>query len=221
LKFAKAAGAFLFGFLVFYLVLVYAAEFTNRQSIVLALLITLLARETERVGKWRKPFSRFQPYYVAVSPRWGEILTEFKMIDSPEELEVLLRSPGDRTARDYQVLLDGIFFTVTHESRDLKRTLIYRNDHRSFRSKVEIHEGMAPLTVKNMDKHSLRDHWTPEFFMVRGLDGYDLGIRVPEAWWAAMKSSCPRPAREHFDHLCGQVDLTLAVVPWREFDLQW
>jgi hypothetical protein len=58
-------------------------------------------------------------------------------------------------------------------------------------------------------------------FVRCGADGYKLGIRVPSQWWNEVKASSPKPMKEDVDYPTGRVDLILAVMSYREFDVYW
>ncbi len=54
-----------------------------------------------------------------------------------------------------------------------------------------------------------------------GGEGYNIGIRVPDSWWKSLKETCPKPLSEKADWDCGQVELVLATLPYREFSEYW
>jgi hypothetical protein len=92
------------------LALVIIGGFPIRQGIMLWLLL---------VGLWSaikdaaaEP-ARFQPYWVSVMPRWYEILTDLKLISSPEDWRSLAKS--FRSSPDYNILRDGVAFTVIQQ----------------------------------------------------------------------------------------------------------
>jgi hypothetical protein len=198
-----------------YLILAYLADLPMRQSIVLALVLAPLARKI--ASPTPKPAARFRPYRVSVSPDWYQLLTDFHLIDNPEEWGV-----HDRIARtcppkflealpanEYRVLRDGIFFTVLQQSEDFQEPgLIYWNGLHVFKSKPVFRGTMEPITKA-------------DFFVATSGDGYNLGIIVPYWWWNEVKASCPTPVTEARDVFPEKVALTLATIPYLWLDLHY
>ena len=214
---AKAISIYLLTAVFFFAILSYVADFPLRQSIVLAILITSLSRGLEKMAT--KPKVNLTPYYVRVVPKWLPLLTDFRLISNKEEWWGILKSLEALPASEQSVLRWGVFFTVIQQSEDFERTLIYLNHHRSFASKVDYHVQIETLKMDRDASEGYKRDWTPGFFMERKPDGYALGLRVPDWWWEKMKYSCPTPIKEEKDYACGQVELTLTFVPYREFDL--
>jgi len=197
-------------------VLVFVGGFPVRQGVVLGLLMAWLAFGI----RMQMPSARrFIPYWVRVSPNWYQILTDFKLISSVEEWRSVLQS----ASTDYCVLRDGVLFTVVQESEDFEHTLIFWNQHQAFGSEFRFMEDMTPIQFKRMDP--MGGHLPARFFMkpwAAGLlAGYSLGIEVRDWWWEKMKTSCVAPLAVDTNLLTGSVDLTLATLPRKEFDLYW
>jgi hypothetical protein len=119
------------------------------------------------------------------------------------------------------VLRDGICFTVAHQSEDFKRTLIYSNNYRTFVSEVDFEEDMDPIRIVPTNRFGEPNKCDVRLFMRFGTDGYNLGIRVPNRWWDQVKASCQKAINEDNDYATGQVELFLATISYREFDLYW
>lgn len=215
----------------YYLLLTYVGEMPQRQSWILALLLGFLSREVFL----RTPAMRFTPYWVSVEPNWYQILADFKLIGSPEEWDsIQQRLEEEFPRREYHVLQRGLHFTVVQQSEDGARTLVYRDDHKCFASKIDLWEELAPRKLpasKPLEPAPLEG---VRFFMkfgykdsrltnpIEGIAGYDLGIRVAAKWWEGVKASCPKPIHEGHDlYDFDYVELTLARISRREFDLYW
>jgi hypothetical protein len=202
------------GFL--FLVLAYAADFSMRQSIVLAILGAWLGLEIET-----EHVRRFSPYYVWVCPNWYQLLTDFKLIGKPEEWEAIQKSFKELPPTEYRVLRSGIHFTVVHQSDDFRRTLIYSNNHRAFVSHIDFQEDIEPIRIDREGLFAALDMYDVAFYVKGGVDGYDLGIHAPDSWWEGVKASCPKPMEESGGPSEGTVNLTLAKISYHEFDLYW
>jgi hypothetical protein len=216
------------------LLLIFVGGFSLRQGIVLGVLMGTSLSMIVVIGiKALKPIRRFTPYWVCAEPKWCELLTDFKLITGPEEWNSILESLEKST--DYSVLLNGLLFTVVQQSEDFDDSLIYVDGHKAFISEFRFSEDMAPLPAERPEGSGLvlqkrtdediEPDLTPRFFMKEGgpsgLAGYRLGIEVREKWWERIKGSCPAPLEESTNHLCGSVELTLACLPYTEFDLYW
>ena len=211
----------------YYVILHYGAGLTARPSIVVALLFTGLAHGIG--GSARKPSFRLRPYRVHIRPDLDRILDEFHLIRTPEDWNQVHDGIERTPASLAYIWRYGIGFTVLSQL-DGERTFIYSNNHNSFVSEVRFREVLNPFHGGSFERlPGLLDNETASVFIRpgNGIDGYDLGITVPSRWWEAMKESCPKPDREYrttgpiIDPLdaTGDVDLILATVPSREFDV--
>ena len=164
---------------------------------------------------------KFSPYFVRVYPKWFHLLLDYKLIGKPEEWHAIQESFEELPATEYRLLRDGICFMVVQKSEDFERTLIYSEHHRSFASDINFEEAMKPIKLENEIDRTLQIEGYVRFFVRSGLDGYELGIKVPDWWWEEVGASCPSPMEEDKDYATGQVKLTLAIISYREFDLYW
>lgn len=215
----KAVGGYLFRATFFYLIFTYLGDFSTRHSIVLAFLVAWLARALENAAA--KPASRFSPYYVRVYPKWYDLLTDFKLIDKPEEWHAIQKSFEGLPTTEYRLLRNGIYFTVVHQSEDFERTLIYSGNHRVFVSEVDFEEDVEPLRIEHANRFGEANKCDIRLIIKSRAHGYDLGIRVPGRWWDQVKASCPKPMKADADYPTGQIDLILATISYWEFDLYW
>jgi len=225
MKWIKGIFGYLLGAVVFCLILAYIGDFSMRQSIVLGALIAWLALCIVIAYVVLRPTRRFSPHYVRVDPNWYDLLSDFKLIDGLDAWHAVRKFSEERPAAEYCVVRSGICFMVVQQSEDFERALIYLNNHRTFVSEVDLEEDVEPLRIGGTDEIS-RAMGEPSKCDVRlfvrcGADGYKLGIRVPSQWWNEVKASSPKPMEEDVDYPTGRVDLILAVMSYREFDLYW
>lgn len=68
---------------------------------------------------------------------------------------------------------------------------------------------------------SVSGNYQIQFFMKSCVEGYDLGIGIPDWWWQQMKDSCPAPEKEHRDDVTGYVELVLARIALCDLDCYW
>jgi hypothetical protein len=124
-------------------------------------------------------------------------------------------------ATEYNVFRSGVYFTVVHRSEDLKRTLIYRNDHRTFVTEVNFAETLEPLVIDPVYPSKTAGLLKSDvgLFMRLGKDGWDIGIEVPLPWWNEVRASCPKPLGQEEKH--SAVRLVLATVPYLESQVYW
>lgn len=206
-----------FAIVIWPLLLMRIGDFPLRQGLVLGWLTALLMFAI-RVGN-SKPVP-FVPYWVRISPNWFDILTDYQLIDGPEEWRAICKSV--EALPNYNVLRDGILFTVVQQSEDFKNTLIFWNLQRAFRSEFNLLEDMTEIKPEWQTR--MGQHLPPRVFMkpFAGqpyIAGYSLGIEVRDWWWEEVKDKCPAPLSVDKDSLTGSVDITLATLPCGEFDI--
>jgi hypothetical protein len=91
---------------------------------------------------------------------------------------------------------------------------------------MDFWEDMAPITSEPgiADRIEGRDFGSPPIFVMHSslqLPGSDLGIRVKKSWWTKVKDSCPPPFSEKEYEATGEVEIILATLSYRDFDLYW
>jgi hypothetical protein len=202
---------------VFFLVMRYGADLAFRQSIVLAVLLMAIVWGLNLIAG--EPTSNFIPYYVFIEFNWQRILLDFKLLKNQDEWGRLSSQVKDIPAQERSILRDNLFlyFLQSNPSQD-QRLIFYRN---TFVSEIDLWEDIAAVKLPREDDHSLGES-SPSIFVKQHFGGYAIGLQVPEWWWKLAKSSCPTPCYEETtNHLTGQVELTLAVIPPTEFLGYW
>ena len=195
-----------------------------RQSVVLALVIAFLVRAAIDA---LRPSVEFIPYWVLVFPKWYELLTDFKLIDSGEQWDALQKHAEKMPflQSSVSILTHAVCFTVVRELTASEGRLIYWNLRHDFSSDVDCEEPIEPRDMQDLEPEVRErdfgglDLRGVSFFMrSRGGANYDLGLIVPDSWWAKNRKSCPKPIEEDQLHDRGQVRLALAKIPSKEFD---
>lgn len=208
----------------YFLALAYIGDLPKRPSVVLALVLASLSSAIDNTA--RKPALRFSPYWVHVEPHWYHLLSDFKLIGKPEEWEAIQKSIAELPPTEYNVLRNGVFFTVVQESEDGERTLIYWDNRKSFASQIKFREDLdlrpfsQPLAhARFFMKYGFADSSLKKPY--EGISGYDLGIEVRDEWWESVKAQCPKPLHEDHEYSTGTVRLALARISLSEFDCYW
>ena len=206
-------------------------EFSARQSGLLAALAWLGFGLYQNLSASQRPAQTFSPFCVSICPNWLVLLKDFGLISSDKEYD-LLREEVDRTPTGtYNVFRSGIFFTVIAppSSDGLLPGLTYSGNHKTFVTRVEISEGILQVDRDNYDgrrshpffKHPLYSN-LPELFFRWGTGGYEIELEVQSDWWDEVSKSGksgvlakPKPDK---DYACGTTRLTVAVLPYSEFE---
>jgi hypothetical protein len=165
---------------------------------------------------------------VRVYPKWYELLTAFKLIDSAEEWDTLQKHAEEMASGNFNILTHAICFTVVSEPPACERKLIYWNNYHTFASDVYFEERIEPSDIgqlgqvlepedrgREIDALDLR---AASFFMKSCGGSYNLGLVVPDWWWDKTRDSCPKPIEEFRISPTGQVEVTLARISYPEFD---
>jgi hypothetical protein len=202
---------------VWFLILVYIADFSQRQSVVLALIlmwvghyvgeeVKKLNERTEKIAE--KPAYKFVPYHIRIDPQWQQLLIDFKLIGSAEEWAQIKETV-------YEALPYGISCTILQKQDEWQEGLIFRGPILgSFVRIFEFEDVIAPIQFEEAPRE-LR------LFVKPGEDGYDLGVIVPEKWWDRVKTSCPKPLKEKNGEMWYETELTLATLSYAELDWYW
>ena len=199
-----------------YLVFVYAAQLSPRQSVVLAVLFAFLLDGA--IHSAPKPTLKFTPYWIRIFPRWHEILTDFRLVQSSEDWKTVQEACGSANSRDFSVFRDALWFSVLRPLSQTEDTLIYLNSYKTFISEVDLLEDLDPVGAVKEDERldSLRKQKV-RLFVKWAMDGYQLGLELPDWWWEKNKGSCQTAAAEENDYRFGTVRVALAILPYGEF----
>jgi hypothetical protein len=221
----------------FVAIALYAAEFSIKQSVVVAFCLLLVIEYAAELASPAHGFisraTRFQPYYVQIWPNWFRLLADFKIIESDTEWEKVSQSLEKTPSGEYRILRSGLRYTVLNERE--RGSLVYWNNHHVFQTGIDLWEDLAPVGIEPDEEHEelervmsiLNDRGGKapiQFFCKLGLIdlktvGYLLGFIVPDWWWEKNRSACPKPIQEDRGKvpLTGQVKITVAVIPYSEF----
>jgi hypothetical protein len=92
----------------------------------------------------------FSPFFVFVSPHWYELLRDYKLVQSDEEWQQIVKSRDSAPPNEYNVLRSGILFSVLQPRSDAYLpALIYWDSRRRFVSEVEFEEQIEEIHVEN------------------------------------------------------------------------
>lgn len=218
-KWVQSTFEFLFTAGLVFLLCEYVADFPLRQSAVLALLVGAILYALRQNAN--KPLVRFSPYDVFIRPTWSRLLIDYKLVANPEDWQFIELSLSKQPTSTQSVLRDVVHFTVVQQSDDFERTLIYWHHDNSFASEVEFEQYLPQISAKREVLDPILGDYDFYFFARWGTDGYNLGLVVSDSWWHSKKTLCPKPLTEIKRHLTGQVELVLATIPYREFDVYW
>jgi hypothetical protein len=150
-------------------------------------------------------------------------LTDYKLLGGQEEWVTLQYTMKNLPDLANSEAVNGFFYTVVQHSPDGERMLLHLGRRNGFKSKVDFEGYLKPFGLDYpLWPDSLEHIAGVGAFMKWGVDGgYDLGIRVETKWWEQMKPLCPAVLNEDNDHPCGCVNLTLAILPYKEFGMYW
>ena len=178
---------------VLYLLLFFVVGLSEARSFWLAVISAVLLF-------WRalKP-PHFEPYWVWIKPNWYPLLLDYGLIKNLEEWQQIAAKLEHIPASDYNVLRDGIRFTV------LNADLIYRNDDREFASHVRFTESLQEVSLY----HS--DGW---FYHPIIYVGFALKLPPEGAYEIRITTT---DSVEHKD--CTEKGVTVALLPWVEFSI--
>jgi hypothetical protein len=102
---------------ILYLEFVYVAELSVRQSVVLAMLFAFLLNGAIHAAT--KPPLKFKRYWIKIFPKWHEILTDFKLVNTPEAWKVVQDFSGSASRHGSQFFMmdSGFQFFDHHPKR--------------------------------------------------------------------------------------------------------
>ena len=202
------------------LAFVYIAQLSVRQSVVLALLFAFVLDGVIHAAP--KPTLRFTPYWVRICPQWHEILTDFKLVQSTDEWLTVQESVNSRERQSFSVFHDALWFSILRLPSQTESSLIYLNSFKTFVGEVNLLEDLDPIAaIKEDEQNEFLRKQKVRFFVKGKLDGYELGLEVPDWWWEKHKASCPPVIAEEKLHMFGMTKIAVAVLPYSEFAVYW
>jgi hypothetical protein len=217
-----------------YLCCRYLGEFSSKQSAMLTALAWLGFALYEGVSASQQPAKTFSPFCVSIYPNWFALLSDFTLITSEQEYDLLWETMKKPPAGEYSVFRSGIVFTVIGPptADGWLPGLTYLGNHKDFVSKLKIFESVIPLEHEpgfRQREHPFFKHplWAnlPELFFKGGTDGYEIGLEVQSEWWEQVCKSGTvgelAKTKSEKDHACGTTRLTVAVLPFSEFGVYY
>jgi len=178
---------------VLYLFLFFVVGFSEGRSFWLAALLAVLLF-------WRalkRP--HFEPYWVWIKPNWYPLLLDYGLIKSLEEWQQIAAKLEHIPASDYNVLRDGMRFTV------LNPDLIYRSDNREFASRVRFTEFLQEVSLLH-----------PGGWFYHPMVYIDFALKSPPEGAYEIRITATDSV-EHKD--CNEKGVTVALLPWVEFSI--
>jgi len=208
----------------------YAGNFSQQQSLVLALAAMFAVEGLGGVWKLLRNKPHLTPFRVYVEPQWGPLLSDLKLLKGEDEWERFNDAFQGSSESAYKTC-GGILFTVIGRQPDFELPgLTYWDDHKVFVNELEF---SGSVIVKEDDmgfsrpkgKHPFFNcpKWSdlPRVFLRPGIHGYELGLEVQSDWW---KDLCNRGEAgalakidRHTDERCGATELVLARLPYSAF----
>jgi hypothetical protein len=161
----KVIGKALAAAVVFLLFFRYAARFSPDQSFALAALAWLVYMKF-----WVSEPAYFDPHRISIMPNWYELLIDHHLIKDLDEWKRIQDGLDQAPASDYNLLRDGITFTVLKPA-----DLIYRDDHKKFSRYVDFEENIPGVTFIRGSVECFPS------VAVRSFGGYELRITAPDS----------------------------------------
>jgi hypothetical protein len=195
-----------------FLAFLYLGKFSPVQSLAMAVVCGIGYDLYEGLRLRLQAEKEFSSFWVAVAPRWPALLRDYKLIDGDEKWGRLQEELDSIEARGYNVLRDGITFTV------LEPGLCFWNSRRRFVSTEEFEERIEEIKI-----HGPSWSWSPSVYFKIGIRGYELGLSVNADWWKRIcaadetKELANTEADSSDFHLTGHLNLVVARLPYAEF----
>lgn len=161
-------------------------------------------------------FEGFDPFWLNVSPNWGNIMFDFKLVESMEEYEQIWEKVRGEPEWKYNLVRDGIRFVFLMPSAySIKPRLAYNQSLKYFSRNLYFFEEIRELERPDpSDKWGIDPTFQFYFFIKDRFDGYEIGLHIPPGWYQE-KHGFPKPPREFKD------DIILAILPHQEFVQYW
>lgn len=175
-------------------------DFTETQSFFLALIVILFYDYLKGKNNIEKIEKEFEPFNIHIQPNWQKLLIDYKVIKENdwEKTSKIIHKTYEKE-NEYHVLKNGISFSF------VKSNLVYNINHNNFSSDVDIREKIEELKEKPNKENGLVMSYTPELYIKRSIEGYDIGITTAESFNKV--------------HLVGDDNelIKIATIPFSEF----
>ena len=186
-------------FAIAYLLLRYF-DFSDRQRFGLIVFGWLLGRVLYDAATDPETRSEnFVPFEITVEPNWKELLLDYKLISSDEDLQKFVAQTSELPEDDLRLFRQGFSFTV------LTPNLIYFNDRRVFKTRVDFCFKIWQLTFAG----SVGFSFHPSIYFSESAGDYQFGVITPESEKRALYPG-DRMAR-----------LPVAILPCEAFESHW
>src|SRR5438552_2567747 len=158
---------------VLYVTLRYFGKFSERQSLILTVILWVIF---DLVMDTRKTVEEFEPYTLWIEPKWRDLLRDYNLLKDGQWESVSSKLAAVPESK-YAVLRDGFHFTfLKPQPFD---GLIYRNDRKYFRGELDFREQIEEIEIPLPDTHF---EFSPTIFVKWGREGYDIGITTPKSF---------------------------------------
>jgi hypothetical protein len=208
----------------------YAGNFTQRQSLILALVLIFVVAQLHGVMKLLLNKPHIAPFRVYVEPQWNPLLSELKLLNSEDEWKRFNDACLGSSESAYKTC-GGFLFTVIGQHSEFELPgLTYWDDHKKFVNEVNFSEsvivkeddmGLGGLEEKHPFFNCPKWSNLPRVFLRPGIRGYELGLEVQSDWWKDLCSRGETGALAKIDcktdELCGTAELVLATLPYSVF----
>ncbi len=119
--------------LISFLALYYGAAFSARQAAALSLFgLALYKFLYEPLKRARWIDEKFLPYWVVVRPKWDELLFDYGLVRTIEELRAIYAQAANTPSSQYNLVRDNITFTV------VRPDIIFHNKGNYFSRDVDL-----------------------------------------------------------------------------------
>jgi hypothetical protein len=154
--FLKASIWTLFRYGIAYAACFYWGNFTQAQSIILALMGVCAWDGNKIAFKLQsKKYREFVPFWISIKPNWYSICNDFGLAAGEKWTDLQEKCKAAPT--EYSILRNGLNFTM------VGRSLFYSNDHNSFFGELDF---QIPLEELNQDPNKYH-LFTPQFYVKR------------------------------------------------------
>jgi hypothetical protein len=207
-------------FLFLFLLLRYVANFSDRQSLLLAFIaVGLHSGLAQLQPRKQRPFV---PYSVFVRPKFRAILKDFDLInDTDENWAKLSREIQHLPKQPWNIWESGLSISF------LTPQLKYRRAWNDFVTTVDVHASLEPVFTlrEGLNREPNPNIDSPSLRLLPGNYGYRLILELRDWYWDKIKQkeaikSIPE-SNVSRDQICGSMQVAIAVIPYQEFDVHF